>query len=238
MRGAGPGLDRMTEPPHFQTRGWLATQSAALRTALIERGQQMTVQRGSQIYAEGDGPGGIYGILSGGIGIELTAHRLLPIIAHIHRAGVWFGHGPVLGGRKRTMGFIAMEPSELLHVPLGALREIGAADPNLFVALGALANEGMNLACRAARELLIPDAERRIAAVLIRVTAVDDDSPPTAAGGFPLSQQLLGEMSNASRHTIMRTLQTFAKRGWISTNYRHVQIVDALALSEFAWNDD
>lgn len=238
MRTALASLDPKETPSVFEVRGWLAAQPAALRTALMERSHPMTVARGQRVYAEGDGAGGIYGILSGGVGIELAAGRFLPKIAHIHRAGVWFGHGPILGGTTRTMGFVAVEDSRLVHVPLKALRDIRTADPDLATALGALANDGMNLACRAARELLIPDADRRIAAVLVRVTAADEAPFAGDGEGFVLSQSLLGEMSNASRHTVMRALHDFQERAWITTHYSRVQIVDARALSGFAWDEE
>lgn len=114
------------------------------------------------------------------------------------------------------------------------LRALMAELPGLAVALGALANEGMNLACRSARELLVGDTTRRIAAVLVRVTAADEDLAPTSAHGFLLSQSVLADMSNASRHSTMRALNDFAEMGWIRKRYNHVLVTDADALLAFA----
>jgi CRP/FNR family transcriptional regulator, cyclic AMP receptor protein len=89
------------------------------------------VARGTRVYAIGSPPGGIYGVMAGGIGAEAGSQWHAPRLGHIYRAGHWFGHGPALVGGQRTVGAIAMEDSLLLNVPLPALRTLMHDDADM-----------------------------------------------------------------------------------------------------------
>jgi CRP-like cAMP-binding protein len=77
-----------------------------------------------------------------------------------------------------------------------------------------------------------------MAAVLPRVTAAHDGVKPSDARGFPLTQAMLAEMSNMSPRTVNRNLGLLARRGWITKNYNHVQVLDVAGLSAFAYGED
>lgn len=91
----------------FARRGWLASASAQDRARIIALGRVVRLARGARLFAAGDAPGGIYGVLAGGIGAEGSTSRHLPRLGHVLRAGDWFGHGPVLTGGPR-LGFVAV----------------------------------------------------------------------------------------------------------------------------------
>jgi CRP-like cAMP-binding protein len=197
----------------------------------------MTVTAGQRLFAAGAPPGGIYGVLTGGIAVEGSTAFHTPRLGHVYRAGDWFGHGPALSGGNRTMGYIALEPGELVTVPLAPLRDLMRDDPDMTRLVGDMANRGTTLAAWIACDLLISDAPRRIAAVLLRVTGAHEGVTPDDPGGFLLTQTVLGEMSNASRHHVNRVLGEFAKAGWITKSYSHIHLLDLEALKQFAYSD-
>jgi CRP-like cAMP-binding protein len=221
----------------FRRRGWLSRQPAAFRERFLALGRRIEVARGAPAFVAGDPPGGMFGVLSGGIGVDVGGRRLPPRLGHIHRAGSWFGIKPVLAGGTRRMGFHAVEDSACLYLPLPQLERLVLADPDARARIGALANEGMVMASEAARELLIHDAARRIVAVMLRVTGASDGVQPDDPRGFLLTQHQLAEMSNASRHSAWRVLRTLAAQGWIEKRYNHVRIVDVAALENFAYEE-
>jgi CRP-like cAMP-binding protein len=221
----------------LQRRGWLSRQPAAFRERFLVLGRRIELARGAPAFVTGDPPGGMFGVLSGGIGVEVGGRRLPPRLGHIHRTGAWFGIAPVLAGSARKMGFHAIEESACLYVPLPQLQRLVQADPDARVRLGELANDGMVMASEAARELLIHDAARRIVAVMLRVTGASEGVQPDDPRGFLLTQHQLAEMSNASRHSAWRALRTLAARGWIEKRYNHVRLVDVAALENFAYEE-
>jgi CRP-like cAMP-binding protein len=194
----------------------------------------LSIARGAWVFAINDPPGGIYGVVSGGIGIEGGGPFHLLRLGHVLRAGSWFGHHPVLvPGARRTQGMRAMEDSELLYVPLAPLEAMIKADPVAARCIGNMADGGSILATRIISDLLIPDASKRIAAVLLRVTGAEEGVEPHHPDGFLMTQAELGEMANVSRPHVNQTLGELERKGWIAKHYQRLRIVDVEGLRSF-----
>lgn len=222
----------------FAHRGPLARAEPDARARFLALARPVSAPRGSQIFAAGDGYGGLYGVVSGGVGVEGVTPHLGPRLGHVYRAGGWFGEGPAMSGSRRKLGHRALEDSRLVLVPLPALQQVQREDIGIARLLGVISEINSNIAACTARELLIPEAPRRIAAVLLRVTGAHEEVEPSDARGFLLTQQDLGEMANASRHHVNRVLGELEARGWIAKSYNHVRLLDVPALAAFAYRED
>lgn len=219
----------------FEFRGWLSEQPPVFRQQLLRMARALSIARGDWVFAMGDSPGGIYGVVSGGIGIEGAGPFHMLRLGHVIRAGVWFGHHPILSpGGRRSQGMRAMEDSVLLHVPLAPLEALVKSDPVAARAIGSMADGGSILATRIISDLLIPDASQRIAAVLLRVTAAEEGLEPHHPDGFLMTQAELGEMANVSRPYVNRVLRELEDRGWLAKRYQRLRIIDVEALRGFA----
>lgn len=225
-------LDRV-----FSTRGWLSRQPQPFRSRFIALGRLVTLASGAPVFHKGDGSGGVFGIVSGGVAVLGGSPCQRPALAHIERAGDWFGHGPVLRGGQRTLTFVAAEATTLLQVPLERLRPQLQVDPDFVARLAQMADASTETVIRVARDLLIRDSARRLAAVLLRVTAMGE-VPPCDGNGYALTQAQLGEMANISRHHVNRILGTMRRAGWIDVRYNRIRLLDVAALKAFAWTDE
>ena len=221
----------------FSQRGWLARQPPPFRTQFISLGRLVTLERTAPVFRTGEESGGVYGGGRRRGGRAGGDARQLPAMAHIERAGDWFGHGPVLRGGARTLTFLAIEPTTLLHVPLERLRPQLQVDPGFATRLAQMADASTETVVWVARDLLIRDSARRLAAVLLRVTAMGE-VPPGDARGYALTQAELGEMANISRHHVNRILATMRRAGWIDARYNRIRLLDVAALKAFAWTDE
>jgi CRP-like cAMP-binding protein len=221
----------------LRCRGWLGDQPADFASTLVAHGRLRSLQHGDYLYREGDSPGGIYGIVSGGVGMLTIRRDGQESLAHIVRRGDWVGEGPMMGQMQRFLTLRATEPSQVLCVPLSAIRDMESADPGVAKRLGQIAERGVLRTVAVASDLLLPGAESRVAATLLRVTPVIEDDIPDP-GGFRLTQSELGEMANASRNHVNRTLQRFRSAGWVSVRYNHITINDATALLDFICDSD
>lgn len=231
------GPDASAATTALSVRGWLASATPAQRAALLAAGRTVILEAGQRLFSAGAPPGGIFGVVSGGIAVEGSTPWHLPRVGHVYRTGDWFGHGPALNSGSRTMGYFALEQTDLLTVPLAPLRNLMRADPEMARLVGEMANRGTTLASWIACDLLIPDAPRRLAAVLLRVTGAMEGVQPSDQRGFLLTQTILGEMANASRHHVNRVLGEFARSGWIAKRYGHLQLLDVEALKAFAYQE-
>jgi len=219
----------------FERHGWLSKQPAPFRHQILRMARPIEVARWHWVFAIDDPAGGIYGVISGGIGIVGAGPFHTLRLGHVLRAGSWFGYHPILtGGRRRVQSMRAMENSALLYVPLAPLRTLVDSDPVAARCVGAMADGFSILATRVVSDLLIPEAPQRIAAVLLRVTAAEDGVEPVHPDGFLMTQAELGEMANVSRPHVNRVLGDFLDNGWITKRYQRLRVLDAEALRAFA----
>ncbi|WP_170985014.1 Crp/Fnr family transcriptional regulator [Roseomonas sp. AR75] len=226
-------MDRAAAERIATQGGWLAHQPAAFRTALLAAARLEAFEVGSYTFHVGDALGGIYGLVAGGFAVHVATRAAGPDLATILRPPVWFGQGPLMTRRPRVLSFRATEPSFAFHVPLAALEAVSRALPEAARALGAMSVFGMDVAIHTVSDLLIREPDRRIAATLLRVTAAPDGLRADDQAGFRLTQAELGEMANASRHLVNRTLGAFAARGWVKVGYGRIAVRDAVALAGF-----
>jgi len=229
------------------SRGWLAEIDPALAAAVVQAGRLMSLRKGELLYTPEDNPGGMFGVLSGGMLMATLGRDGLPMPGHIARRCHWFGYGSVLEKQRRSMIMSANEPTVLLHVSLAELERLRAEFPAANRAYGKLATLGEALYLATVADLLIRDTDRRLAGVLLRVSGAEP--PPYHPGyrpseeelarwfdptGVPLTQTLLGELANASPHTVARFVDRASQAGLIDWRYGRVRILDVLSLASFA----
>ena len=140
-------------------------------------------------------------------------------------------------GGPRELTYLAVEPTTLLFVARTRLVPLMQKDPSIAVRVGQLAELGNRLGSWVARDLLTPDATKRLAAVLFRVLGAGEVEPDDPKG-FWLTHQQLGEMASLSRHHVGRKLASFEAAGWIGCGYNRIRLLDAEALAAFAYADD
>jgi CRP/FNR family transcriptional regulator, cyclic AMP receptor protein len=225
----GDQLDRI-----FAARGWLSLQPPAFRQQFLSLGRLVALERGDPVFHAGDDGGGVYGIAAGAIAVLGGTARQLPVMAHVGRAGDWFGFGPLLSGDSRKLGFVAIEASRLIHVPLAQLRPRMKADSEFATRLGHMADIATATVISVARDLLSSGAAQRLVAVLLRVTA-HGEVPPASPEGYAITQAELGEMANISRHQVNRILSDMQKFGWVKLGYNRIALLDVPALAGFAY---
>ena len=221
----------------FATRGWLTEHPAEFRSLLIGEAVPVEARQGTFVFRRDDESNGLYGIVSGAIGVEGGHWRQTPLLGHIMRKGEWFGIKALLHGGPRELTYRAIEPTTLLFISRTQLVPLMQRDPAIAVRVGQLAEIGNRLGAWIARDLLTPDAGRRLAAVLYRVLGAGEVVPDDPQG-FWLTHRQLGEMANLSRHHVGRKLASFEAEGWISCGYNRIRLLDAEALAAFAYGDE
>ena len=212
---------------------WLLAQPGDVRAEILRNGRPQTLRTGQSLYSAGDEPGGIYGVVAGGILLSIEGNDRSMRPAHIARRGTWFGHGPLMTRRRRMLGAEASEPTIIAQVPLCVLERMIATDPMIARSIGSISDFTQDVVIACISDLLIPDATRRIGAVLLRVTGALDGVVPDDPRGFLLTQTLIGDLANASRPSVNRALAEFTERAWVHWAYRRAIIRDTDALARF-----
>ena len=221
----------------FAARGWLTEHPAAFRSFLMKEGVPVEMRVGTCVFRRDDESNGLYGILSGAIGIE-GGHRLQsPLMMHVLRTGEWFGIKAVFLGGPRELTYRVLEPTRLTLIPRSKIFPLMQTNADVAMRVGQLAELATRLGSWIARDLQTPDAGRRLASVLLRVLGAGEVEPEEPEG-FRLTHQQLGEMANLSRHHVGRKLAMFEEAGWIACGYNRIRLLDAEGLAGFAFGDD
>ncbi len=215
-------------------RGWLAQVEPRVSIAVMAAVRIVLLSEGQALFHPKDEPGGIYGVAAGGILLSVVGLDGLPVPGHIMRSGGWFGYGSVALRQNRILMAQANEASVVVQLPLMAIETLRARLPDASRAFGQLSAHGEAALLNTVSDLLVRDTDRRLAAVLLRVTGALDATLDRDPRGVPLAQALLAEMANTSSHTVARFV-TFAEgQGWIEWRYRRVRIVRPDLLERFA----
>ena len=203
---------------------------------MIRSSVPVTTAAGTSVFREGDDSNGLYGIVAGSIGVEGGHPRQTPLMGHIMHSGDWFGIKAPLHGGPRELTFRALETSQLVFIANSRLLPLMRDTPDVAIRVGQLAELGNRLGSWVSRDLLTPDAGRRLAAVLFRVLGMGEveSSDPR---GFALTHRQLGDMVNLSRNHVGRKLTDFEAQGWIACHYNRIRLVNPAALAEFAYGD-
>ena len=158
-------------------RGWLRHTPVPFRRAVLERCRLQQFAAGTPVYSIGDEPGGMYGVVSGALGISVAPGEHGPYTAHLAMSGAWFGEAAAFTRRPRMVGLTATRDTELLHLPLHAIDDIVSRDPGAWRYFGLITIGQLDIAIGASDDLMTRDHFRRFVAVLLRFANCRHVSP-------------------------------------------------------------
>jgi len=236
MGGSGTGPKQMARAEaerRILRRGWLADQPDALKSEVLQIARLICQPAGSFLFHAGDGEGGIFGLVSGGVGIHLPVESGETVLVHIGRSGIWFGYGPFVRGQRRTLSFSLIEPSWLLHLPLAGIQGIASRSPAHQRQLLSISEYGMDVAARVIDTLMVRNIDRRIAATILRNVRPRDERQYSGLPDLRITQAQLGDMANADRQVVNRALKRMEEKGWLKVTYGGIDVTDLPGLQAY-----
>ncbi len=213
------------------TKGWLAGQPPAIRDEVMERGLVQSFAAREAVYRFGDPPGGLYALIRGSLSVSLAPPNATPRFVQFGIVGVWAGEGSFMTGEPRRAEIRAISDSLLYHLPLDAMRQMAARNPEVIRCFARITIAHFDVLARVIDDLLISDARRRIASVLHRAVWLGPER-------VPITQADLGIMANASRKQVNAALAEFERASWVSRAYRAIEVLDGGALLRYASGED
>lgn len=212
-------------------QGWLSFAPPPFCQIVLDRCKLQAFGAGATIYSVGDPPGGMYGLIRGNLALSIAPGERGPYIAHFARPGTWFGEAAAFTEQPRRIGLAATRDTEVLYLPLHAIREIVTGDPGAWRFFGLAAIADYDVAIGAADDLLIRDHHKRGVAVLLRLAGCRRETPP---GNQPIevdvSQEDFARLSNLARTTAGAVLRRLETEGHVGVSYRRVRILAPDAL--------
>ncbi|WMJ71222.1 Crp/Fnr family transcriptional regulator [Stenotrophomonas sp. 24(2023)] len=211
--------------------GWLSEQPSQFCARVVERLRVLDFQAGDFIYRRGDPLGGIYGLVSGVVAVDIAPPGEPGRLVQYGIPGAWTGEGCFLTRQPRRLDLRACGPVRVVHLPLAAMDELVQQDPAAHGCFAQIMMANVYVLLRIVHDLQIVDVDKRIASTTARLHVPGADA-------LPISQTELGRLANASRRQVAAAFRRFAAQGWLTTTYRSVRVDDAAALAGFAVSED
>ena len=212
-------------------QGWLSQTPPSFQGDVLDRCHLQHFKAGEVIYSVGDPPGGMFGLVAGGLSISIAPNERGPYFAHFARPGSWFGEAAAFTGQARLVGLMATRGTELLHLPLHGIHEIVAKDPAAWRYFALITIAHLNLLIGVHDDLMIRDHVKRCIAVLLRLGGC---RLPSSLDLLPVdidvSQEDFAFMSNVARTTAGAVLRKLEAMGHLEHAYRQIRILAPDAL--------
>ena len=223
-------MDQLVAREDVLNQGWLGHTPLPFRRAVLDRCLLEQFKAGTQIYAVGDEPGGMFGLVKGGLGVSIAPGERGPYIAHFAMPGTWFGEAAAITRQPRRVGLIATRDSELLHLPLHAIDEIVGRDPSAWRFLALVTIAHLDMAIGGSDDLMIRDHVQRFVAVLLRIGNCRRVNPQGREIEIDINHEDLAFMANVARTTAGSILRKLEADGHLALSYRRIRILAPDAL--------
>ena len=188
--------------------------------AVAAQARPVKLTRGDLLFNHNDEPDALFVVLNGRVAILNTAADGRESMVALMEAGDLFGELPLFDGRPRSAAARALEPSEVVHIPYTALREIYDAHPELLWQVVGLLAQRLRATDEALADSVFLDVTGRTAKRLLELSSGDDEFV------LPITQEELAGMIGASRERVNKAISSFVRLGWIEQSDRRYRITD------------
>jgi CRP/FNR family cyclic AMP-dependent transcriptional regulator len=223
-------LDQIVERLDVLNQGWLGHTPLSFRRAVLDRCLREHFKAGTQVYSIGDEPGGMFGIVSGGLAVSIAPGEQGPYVAHFAMPGTWFGEAAAITRQPRRVGLTATRDSELLHLPLRAIDEIVRLDPSAWRLFALVTIAHLDMAIGGSDDLMIRNHVQRFVAVLLRIGNCRHATRDSHAIEVDINHEDLAYMANVARTTAGAILRKLEADGHVALSYRRIRILAPEAL--------
>ena len=137
----------------LRSRGWLSRTPTAFQDTVLNRCHLCEYAAGQPVYHLGDQPGGMYGLVEGGVAVSIAPGEHEPQFAHFVVPGTWLGETAAFTRQPRRVGLSCTRSSWLLHLALSDIDGIAGENPDAWRLLALIGIGHMDTAIGAAQDL-------------------------------------------------------------------------------------
>lgn len=189
---------------------------------------ERSLRRGDVIFEEGSEPEHLYVVESGRIAIASKSIDGRESVFALMERGALFGEMGLLDGLGRSAEARALEPSQIIEIPYGPVKEAFDEDPQLLWGVVALLAGRLRSMDAALADSVFLDVTGRTAKRLLDLAGDRDEFT------LPVTQEELAGMVGASRERVNKAIASFVRLGWLDQSDRRYIIKDREQLTRRA----
>jgi CRP/FNR family transcriptional regulator, cyclic AMP receptor protein len=190
------------------------------RQQLADASTTEELRRGDVLFHEDDDADTLYVVIEGRIAIAKRSIDGRESVVALMEAGDLFGEMPLFEPLGRSAEARALEPSQVLAIGYGPVRDVYQRRPELLwgvveLMAGRIRNMDVALA-----DSVFLDVTGRTAKRLVEMASGADEFT------LPVTQEELAAMVGASRERVNKAIASFVRLGWIEQSERRYRITD------------
>ncbi|GJM38089.1 MAG: Crp/Fnr family transcriptional regulator [Acidimicrobiales bacterium] len=186
---------------------------------------EQNLRRGDVLFTEGQEPDQIYIVTSGRIAIANKSIDGRESVVALMEAGDLFGEMPLFDGLGRSAEARALEPSSVIAIPYGPVRDLYERQPAELWSVVKLLAMRLRSMDETLADSVFLDVTGRTAKRLLELAGEDDEFM------LPITQEELAGMVGASRERVNKAIASFVKLGWLEQSDRRYTITNREQLS-------
>ncbi len=189
------------------------------------------VNKGQEIFSQGEEGAGFYVVVSGRVKIYKTSMDGKEQILHIFGPGEPFGEVPVFSGQRFPANAAAMEKSRIFFFPRDAFVALVKRNPDLALNMLAVLSRRLRRFAQLIEELSLKEVPSRLAAYLIYLS---DRKNGSSEIKLDISKAQLASLLGTIPETLSRILSKMKKAGFLEIQGPHIKILDYEGLQDLA----
>jgi CRP/FNR family cyclic AMP-dependent transcriptional regulator len=188
--------------------------------AVVATAEQRSFSRGGVIFTEEDAAAELFVVVSGRVAIANRSIDGRESVVALMERGDLFGEMPLFDNRARSAEARALEPSDVIAIPYGPLREIYESRPELLWNVVEMLAVRLRNTDEQLADSVFLDVTGRTAKRLLELAGDNDEF------SLPITQEELAGMVGASRERVNKAIASFVRLGWIEQAERRYRITN------------
>ncbi len=209
---------------------WYADLEPAFQTALLAEAHVKRFKAGTQLFARGDDPDGLYAVVDGAVRVTSVTASGKEILLTRIEAPTWFGEIAVFDCAPRTHDCVADTDAVVVHLAQARIIAILDDDPKRWRDLGLLVAGKLRMTFDVLADVAVLPMPARLARRLVVLAEEHGAFVEHKKRTLSVTQEQLASMLSTSRQTVNQVLKDLELRGVIKLSYGAIEIVDHDAL--------
>ena len=192
--------------------------------ALLADATRRTYRRGEAIYREGERVRDVFLLREGFAKHQKTTEFGKTLIVYVFAPGDLFGYPEMIANDPYEHDTVALSDLSVDFLPVDAVRERLASDPNIADLLLGYLSHGLLDADRRMLYQAYYSVRKRCAKTLLRAHEVFGEEP------WPMSREELSQWAGTAKETFIRNLTDFRDSGYVTIESNRIRVTDVAGL--------
>lgn len=217
------------------SKGWFAGLPKAVQAEVAARAKRRVLEPGQRLYARGEAPDGMYGVVSGSLRASGISRDGQEIVLDFFGPGAWIGEVAAFDDLPRGHDVQSYDHATVLHLAQADLEDLIATSPAFVRGVLQLQALRLRIMLMALEQYSAQSLEQRLAnRVLMLAGSYGASTPRGLKIELHLPQETLAQLIGSTRQRVNQILKEWEHSGLVDQQYGRVTLLNQAKLEKLA----